>query len=424
MDTERWLRAGEIFDQVFVRPAAERPTLLNELCGSDAEMKHIITSMLDAENSAGAFEQVAAAIVRATSTVDHGEANTTSMRVGPWQLTRKIGDGGMGVVWLAERADGQFEQRAALKLIKRGMDSEAVLARFLRERQILARLQHPHIAHLLDGGIAADGRPYFAMEYVEGLPLQHYCHAQGVKLEGRIKLFLDICAAVQFAHEQHVVHRDLKPSNVLVTAKGEVKLLDFGIAKLLADTPSGEATLTGIRNERPMSPAYAAPEQFRGEKITEATDIYALGAVLYQLLTEKYAYDFPGAAQLDDMQRIIESSDPVAPSRLNLSAPPVPPKRLRGDLDTIVLTALKHAPERRYRGGIGDRADRRCRDRARAARPPAIRGDGTGRAGLVDGNRRFQQSGAGQGTRLARARAGGNARHPTRRRQHFACGTR
>ena len=351
VDTQRWLRAGDIFERLFAAPQAERPPLLDSLCGDDAELRRIVNSMLNEEDSAQAFEQVAAAIVQrsaTTSTIGNGGGDVENMRVGPWRLVRKIGDGGMGVVWLAERADGQFEQRAALKLIKRGMDSEAVLARFLRERQILARLQHQHIAHLLDGGIAADGRPYFAMEYVDGLPLLHYCHAQNLKLEQRIALFLDICAAVQFAHEQNIVHRDLKPSNVLITAKGEVKLLDFGIAKLLADTGSGDVTLTQVRHERPMSPAYAAPEQFRGEKITPATDIYALGAVLYQLLTEKYAYDFHGAAKPDDMQRIIEASDPVAPSRLHLSAPPVPPKRLRGDLDTIVLTALKHEPQRRY----------------------------------------------------------------------------
>jgi serine/threonine protein kinase/TolB-like protein/Flp pilus assembly protein TadD len=348
VNTLRWLRAGEVFDQVFAAPAAQRAPLLDDLCGDDASLKQIVNSMLNDEDSAQAFEQVAAAIVQqgtVTSAATGGE-QTENVRVGPWRLVRRLGDGGMGVVWLAERADGQFEQHVALKLIKRGMDSEAVLARFLRERQILARLQHPRIAHLLDGGIAADGRPYFAMEYVDGLPLLHYCHAQNVKLEDRIRLFLDVCAAVQFAHEQHVVHRDLKPSNVLVTAKGEVKLLDFGIAKLLAGTGPAEATIT--RYERPMSPAYAAPEQFRGEPITPATDIYALGAVLYQLLTEKYAYDFHGAAAPEEMQRIIEASDPIAPSRLRLSAPPVPPKHLRGDLDTIVLTALRHEPQRRY----------------------------------------------------------------------------
>ncbi len=353
MDTQRWLRAGDIFDRVFAAPRAQRSALVDELCRTDPDLKQIVASMLDAEESALEFEQAAAAIVRrgaeeATATEDAGHAPASPGRVGPWRLVKKLGDGGMGVVWLAERADGQFEQRAALKLIKRGMDSDAVLARFLRERQILARLQHPNIAHLLDGGITDDGRPYFAMEYVEGKALLSYCHDNDLKLEDRIRLFLEVCAAVQFAHQHHVVHRDLKPSNVLVTPAGEVKLLDFGIAKVLVDVGTGEPTLTQARRERPMSPAYAAPEQFSGGRITEATDIYALGCVLYQLLTDKYAYDFRGVSQPEDIRRIIEASDPMPPSRLRLSAPPVPPRRLRGDLDTIVLAALKHDPARRY----------------------------------------------------------------------------
>ncbi|MBS0488251.1 MAG: protein kinase [Proteobacteria bacterium] len=351
MDTQRWLRAGDIFDRVFASPRDHRTALVEELCGTDHDLKQIVVSMLDAEESPLDF------LGAAVGTRDVGSAATTALtpddadapgRVGPWRLAECLGDGGMGVVWLAERADGQFEQRAALKLIKRGMDSDAVLARFLRERQILARLQHPNIAHLLDGGIAADGRPYFAMEYVDGAPLLRYCHDHNVDLEGRIRLFLDVCAAVEFAHQHHVVHRDLKPSNVLVTADGKVKLLDFGIAKVLVDSSTGDASLTQLRRERPMTPAYAAPEQFSGGRITEATDIYALGCVLYQLLTDKYAYDFRGANQPDEMRHIIEASDPTPPSRLRLTAPPVPPKRLRGDLDTIVLAALKHDPQRRY----------------------------------------------------------------------------
>jgi tetratricopeptide (TPR) repeat protein len=353
VDTQRWLRAGDIFDRVFAAPRAERSALLDELCRTDPDLKQIVASMLDAEESALEFEQAAAAIVGqgggATTTENAGDGPLPLPgRIGPWRLVEKLGDGGMGVVWLAERADGQFEQRAALKLIKRGMDSDAVLARFLRERQILARLQHPNIAHLLDGGITDDGRPYFAMEYVDGKALLRYCHDNDLKLEDRIRLFLDVCAAVQFAHRHYVVHRDLKPSNVLVTANGEVKLLDFGIAKVLVDSGTGEPTLTQAKRERPMSPAYAAPEQFSGGTITEATDIYALGCVLYQLLTDKYAYDFRGVSRPDDMRRIIEASDPTPPSRLRLTAPPVPPKHLRGDLDTIVLAALKHDPARRY----------------------------------------------------------------------------
>ena len=351
MDTVRWDRAGSIFERLLGAAEAERPTLLESLCGDDAELRNIVMSMLDSENSALRFEERIlrrAGIAPGGDTTSEMIAEASEMPIGPWHLVRRIGSGGMGVVWLAERADGQFEQRAALKLIKRGMDSEAVLKRFLRERQILARLDHPHIAHLLDGGITGDGRPYFAMEYVEGLPLLRYCSEHACTLEQRLDLFIEVCAAVQFAHENHVVHRDLKPSNILVTTAGTVKLLDFGIAKLLDTDDSNSDTITHLQRERPMTPAYAAPEQIRGESISEATDIYALGCVLYELLTGQRSFDFSGAHEPKDVLQIIESSSPVPPSRRHAPSAPVPPRRLRGDLDTIVLTALHREPARRY----------------------------------------------------------------------------
>ena len=259
MDTQRWERAGNIFEKLLDAPDEQRTALLETLCGDDAEMRDIVASMLHSETSALAFERAyPLKRVNTGETTSEVDAPPADARVGPWRLVSELGRGGMGVVWLAERADGQFEQRAALKLIKRGMDSDAVLKRFLRERQILARLDHPHIAHLLDGGLTADGRPYFAMEYVEGSPLLRYCHEHAATLERRLRLFLDVCEALQYAHANHVVHRDLKPSNVMVTPGGTVKLLDFGIAKLL---DSGDGTVETITHrERPMTPAYAAPE--------------------------------------------------------------------------------------------------------------------------------------------------------------------
>ncbi|MEP6938827.1 MAG: protein kinase [Rudaea sp.] len=357
MNTERWQRVGDIFERLLEVPQVERDKRLESLCGADDELRVIVMSMLDSHEGVH-FSDASVATLRETSraavaSLASGKevprlGDVAGTRVGHWRLARRIGAGGMGVVWLAERADGQFEQRAALKLVKRGMDSDAVLARFRRERQILARLEHPHIAHLLDGGIAEDGRPYFAMEYVEGKPLLDYGRDNNLSLADRLKLFLQICGAVSFAHARHVVHRDIKPSNVLVAANGSVKLLDFGIAKMLQDDEELAATLTATHREQPMTPAYAAPEQFSGNEITEATDVYALGGLLYELLTGQRAHDFGGVKDMRDVLKIIQATDPVAPSRTNFNAAPVPQKRLRGDLDTIVLTALRHDPARRY----------------------------------------------------------------------------
>jgi serine/threonine-protein kinase len=359
MDTQRWELAGSIFERLLGAPQEKRDVLLETLCGADAELKNVVLSMLQSESSASRFDRALQANEIPTAAVDAVDSpdSLPGGRVGPWLLVRKVGTGGMGVVWLGERVDGQFQQRAALKLIKRGMDSEAVLKRFLRERQILARLVHPHIAHLLDGGIAADGRPYFAMEYVEGLPLLRYCHERGIHLEERIRLFLRVCDAVQFAHANHVVHRDLKPSNILITAGGDVKLLDFGIAKLLESEDGAVETITQLQRERPMTPMYAAPEQIRGERITEATDVYALGCVLYELLTGQHARDLSKAANIKEVLQIVETTDPVAPSRLKFATMPVARKRLRGDLDTIVLTALRREPARRYASAEAFAAD-------------------------------------------------------------------
>jgi len=350
-ETQRWQRIFAVFEEVVDAPTAQRGDMLARLCAGDEELRSEVLALIAADDTAPRFEVGLDEARRAAardSTGNHGVASVrTGDRIGPWRLLREIGAGGMGVVWLAERADEQFEQRVALKLIRSGLDSEAVHRRFLRERQILARLHHPHIAHLIDGGITANGGPYFAMEYVEGLPLLDYCRGHEVGLEGRIRIFLDICAAVQFAHEHHVVHRDLKPSNVLVTRSAGVKLLDFGIAKLLGDVADAD-TITHLQREQPMTPAYAAPEQLRGGEITPATDVYALGCMLYELLTGRHTHDFRGAVGQRDVLGVIESEDPRAPSRADAASTPVPKRQLRGNLDMIVLTALRREPARRY----------------------------------------------------------------------------
>jgi eukaryotic-like serine/threonine-protein kinase len=359
MDAQRWQRVAAIFDEVIETQVAERRQKLDRLCANDGDLRREVEILLTADTAGHRFDSGVDS-ARALAATEWADANdnesiSANERIGPWHVLHELGRGGMGVVWLAERADDQFEQRAALKLIKRGMDSDAVLARFLRERQILARLQHSHIARLLDGGITVDGRPYFAMEYIDGEPLLRYCAEKNVKLEERIKLFLDICAAVQFAHGQLVVHRDIKPSNILVTSSGEAKLLDFGIATLLDDSFGGPA-LTVDAAHRPLTPAYAAPEQLRGEPVTVATDIYALGGVLYELLTGQRPRGVSDAATPEEAIRTLDSTAAIAPSRAANADTLIPARRLRGDLDTIILTALQREPQRRY-GTVSSFAD-------------------------------------------------------------------
>lgn len=343
-----WRQISEIFDLVADAAPGRRGDLLDRLCVGDAGLRRKVEALLRADAAAARFdrhvESACASALRDWS--DEAEAEATVPRIGAWRVVSELGRGGMGVVLLVERADGQYEQRAALKLIKRGMDSEAILARFLRERQILAQLEHPHIARLLDGGIAADGRPYFAMEYVAGEPLLDYCQARRADLAARIELFLQICSAVQFAHGQLVVHRDIKPSNLLVTAQGQAKLLDFGIAKLIQ--PGAEDTGTAPWHDRPLTLAYAAPEQLRGDAATVATDIYGLGGVLYELLTGCRAHDIGDAVTLDELRKVLEADAPRAPSQTVRADSPISARQLRGDLDTIVLQSLRRQPERRY----------------------------------------------------------------------------
>ncbi|MGH9866861.1 MAG: tetratricopeptide repeat protein [Candidatus Polarisedimenticolia bacterium] len=264
-------------------------------------------------------------------------------RAGPYRLLKELGRGGMGVVYLAERVEGGFRQRAAVKLVKRGMDSDAILQRFLRERRILASLEHPGVARLLDGGITPEGQPFFAMELVEGEPLIAFCEGRRAGLIERLRLFEEVCRAVQYAHAQLVIHRDLKPSNILVTSDGRVKLLDFGVAKLLGGEDEGEATLTET-SLRPLTPLYAAPEQIRGEPVTTATDVYALGAILYELLARRPPHDAQASSR-EELARAVCEADPRPPSE---SEAVTIPRNMRGDLDAVVLKALRKEPGRRY----------------------------------------------------------------------------
>lgn len=292
--------------------------------------------------------------------------------IGPYKVLREIGHGGMGVVYLAARDDREYKKRAAIKLVKRGMDTNSILRRFRNERQILADLDHPNIAKLLDGGTTEDGLSYFVMDYVEGLPIDLYCDTHKLPTAERLKLFRMVCSAVEYAHQQGAVHRDLKPSNVLVTAEGVPKLLDFGIAKLLNPELSSQ-TMEPTATLRPMTPEYASPEQARGQAITPASDIYSLGVLLYELLTGHRPYRIKNHTP-QEIERVICEEEPEKPStmisrieeiikpdgtnRVTITPesvsktrdgqPSTLRRRLAGDIDNIVMTALRKEPERRY----------------------------------------------------------------------------
>ncbi|MDQ6624499.1 MAG: protein kinase, partial [Verrucomicrobiota bacterium] len=299
------------------------------------------------------------------STKDEGR------RLGAYELMRELGRGGMGAVWLARRADQQFEKLVAIKLLKRGTDTEEILRRFQAERQILARLDHPNIARLLDAGTSEDGLPYFVMEYVDGQRLTDYARAKSLSLGERLRLFQHICGAVQFAHQNLVIHRDLKPGNILINAAGEPTLLDFGVAKLLA--PDDESWQQTIAGQERFTPGYASPEQVRGEPITTVSDVYSLGALLYELLTDTPTHPFstktPTATQIT---QVVCEQEPARPS--NAAPDPEMRRRLRGDLDTILLRALAKSPQRRYRspGDLADDLQRYRDDRPVRARPDTL----------------------------------------------------
>ncbi|HEY0745775.1 MAG TPA: serine/threonine-protein kinase, partial [Steroidobacteraceae bacterium] len=353
MDTARWRRISAVFDAAFEVPEAEREALLDVSCGDDGELRREVQLLLDADAAGGLLDQRVPKLRSAVAAdwAHRDEASPAGSVIGCWHVLRELGRGGMAVVMLAERIDGQFEQRVALKLIKRGMDSEAVLARFLRERQILARLSHPNIARLLDGGLSNDGRPYFVLEYVEGAPILAYCEAHSLSLRARLECILQICAALQFAHRQLVVHLDIKPSNVMVTEHGEVKLLDFGIAKLLGDALTEPAMQTHAHLQRPLTPGYAAPEQVLGEPVSTATDVYGVGCLLYELMTGQRASGLQDRANQEDVRRALPRDTPSMPSQMlgnSRKIADISARRLRGDLDNIIRKALKSEPGRRY----------------------------------------------------------------------------
>lgn len=357
MTPETWARAKELYFELAGTPAARRMEELSRR-GADEEVRRVVRSLLEGGSPPEGFlEQPAlGASFDALSALDapdgEGPDPAIGVRLGPFVIQSRIGLGGMGAVYLASRADGQFEQRVAVKIVKRGLDTEDIVHRFRRERQLLAHLQHPNIAALVDGGVTPDGRPYLAMEHVDGLPIDRYCAEHRLTVEKRLRLFCTVCAAVHYAHQNLVVHRDLKPGNILVTADGTPKLLDFGIAKVLgADDDRPDVTAS---ERRMLTPGYASPEQVLGLPVSTASDIYSLGVVLYNLLTGEAPYRFTTGAH-EEVRRVVCELDPPPPA-LTASktrtgdAPPGEDlsRRLRGDLDNIVLMAMRKEPDRRY----------------------------------------------------------------------------
>lgn len=351
-DRQRWLALSPLLDELL---DLDEPAREQRLQALDADTAGQLRALLaqDAELQARGFMgQPAAEQLQLGAAPDLPDL--TGQLLGPYRLERELGQGGMGAVWLARRADGRFDGQVAVKFLKTGVFGSGDAGRFAREGRILARLSHPHIARLLDAGVYQELQPYLVLEYVDGQPIDAYCRERGLDLQARIALFLDVLAAVAHAHARLILHRDLKPSNILVTPAGEVKLLDFGIAKLLDDAADGavaDATELTRRAGNAYTPQYAAPEQVQQADVTTATDVYALGVLLFQLLGGGHPTAGDTHTQLDRLKAIVE----LQPRRLSdaVAARPGEPmarhaRELRGDLDTIVAKALKKAPAERY----------------------------------------------------------------------------
>ncbi len=369
MNDTAWSRVSDVLGRALDVPPADRDAFLNNACLTDdgtldRALRLEVEALLDASDAADledALRSPVSSFVE-TTVIDDVPVGTS---VGPWRLTGVLGEGGMGIVYRAERSDGLFEREVALKRLRSGPGRKKLAARLRAERQTLARLEHPGIARLYDGGVSEDGTPYLVLELIEGETVTAWASRTGASIEDRVRLFVKVCEAVAYAHARLVVHRDLKPSNVFVVEReGEAraKLLDFGIAKLLNTTDATQTSSTA------MTPAYAAPEQLLGLEVTTATDVYALGVVLYELLAGERPYDVSGVTA-SEAERIVRESTPERPSSRTAD------RGLEGDLDVIVLKALAKEPERRYptAAALADDLRRHLSGLPVEARPATIR---------------------------------------------------
>jgi non-specific serine/threonine protein kinase/serine/threonine-protein kinase len=358
MSADRWQRVKDVFQNALERSAETRQSFLDQACAGDATLRGEVESLLASHAEAGSFlsRPALAETARASEAAEPRTAGAPPQRIGPYRILGEAGRGGMGTVYRAVRDDDTFQKTVAVKLVRAGARSDSIERRFRQERQILARLQHPNIAAVFDGGTADDGRPYLVMEFVEGQPITEYCDARSYGTRPRLAMLRTVCDAVHYAHQNVVIHRDLKPANILVTGDGTPKLLDFGIAKLLASGIDPEEAPTATMLPM-MTPEYASPEQVKGLPVSTASDVYSLGVLIYELLAGQRPY----AVRSDSLEHIVRSvceTDPPAPSTV-VNQPPVTggnprirsraeARELRGDLDTIVLKALRKEPQRRY----------------------------------------------------------------------------
>lgn len=332
----------EIFSRLLSVDDSQREETLSQLCSDNKELKKEVLELLSAAAACSGFLSESPYIglrgKLAQPQLIGGE------KLGPYKLLREIGRGGMGIVFLAEHADGIYQKRVAIKLLQHNFHNDIELKRFISERQILAGLKHPNIACLVDDGNTTNIKPYLVMEYIHGVPINKYCEKTVLSLKDKLELFLTVCKAVQYAHQNLIIHRDLKPGNILVTSAGVPKLIDFGTAKLIASPESsqqGPKTLAGVL---PLTLEYAAPEQLTGGAITTATDVYALGVILYELLTGQRPYK----VSIDNISAIVKSICKANAPRPSRVAPQNCRSELRGDLDSIVLRCLHKKVENRY----------------------------------------------------------------------------
>ena len=369
---ERWQRLKVILaDALEQTSSEERTATLGQSCAGDTTLLREAEKLLSHDTTV--FEEFAEF---AATRLRQQERDRIGERLGAYAIVRELGRGGMGAVYLAERADGQFEKHVAIKVLKRGTDTDEVLRRFRIERQILANLEHPNITRLLDAGTTDDGLPYFVMEFIEGTPITRFVQRENVDFRGRFKLFLKICSAVDLAHRHHIIHRDIKPTNVLVNQDGEPKLLDFGIAKLLGAESDDEITAAAVQR---LTPLYASPEQTIGQQVTISSDVYSLGVLLYELLAGKP----PSRASNGKLSHNEASGHQIEPRLPSETiSDPKTKIQLQGQLDRIVARAMRHNPEQRY-SSAGDLS----RDLERylngaAARPEAETAHGNLKAGV------------------------------------------